>query len=72
MINVKVVSKVSGRVIETNCTPHVILEAFDDYSLVQRITECDCQPIGETNVIECNCDEEWYEYDLYLDGKLFN
>ncbi|MCG6387523.1 hypothetical protein K6U51_12295 [Vibrio fluvialis] len=25
---------------------------------------CDCSPVGETNVIECNCDDYLYEFEL--------
>lgn len=26
--------------------------------------QCKCQPVGETNVIECNCDEFLSEFEL--------
>ncbi|MBD0788135.1 hypothetical protein HUO09_17410 [Vibrio sp. Y2-5] len=26
--------------------------------------ECDCSPVGETNVVECNCDNYLYEFEL--------
>lgn len=40
------------------------LLAIDEQSLVEEMTQCDCQPVGETNVVECNCYEEWEEYEL--------
>jgi hypothetical protein len=33
---------------------------FDECSLL----ECDCQPIWETNVVECNCDEYLSEFEI--------
>lgn len=28
------------------------------------IYECDCKPVGETYVVECNCDSEFDDYVL--------
>lgn len=31
--------------------------------LKERLT-CDCEPIGETNCVECNCEEYLDEFEL--------
>lgn len=33
-------------------------EAYD------KVQECDCEPIGETNVIECNCIDYLEHFEL--------
>ena len=33
---------------------------FEEYEIIDENAHCNCQPIGETNVIECNC-EDYYE-----------
>lgn len=52
------ISKTTGRTLVTEMTGRQLLETNED-DLVYKMAECDCQPIGETNVIECNCAEEW-------------
>jgi hypothetical protein len=67
MIQAIVISKKTGRTIKRSYTAKQLLEDFfggDD--LMQNMTECDCQPVGETNVVECNCCEEWFDYTLEL------
>ncbi|MBF4374507.1 hypothetical protein [Vibrio anguillarum] len=46
----------------------VTLQAWD---IQQRLSDqliddlqCDCKPVGETNVIECNCDRYFNEFEL--------
>jgi hypothetical protein len=29
---------------------------------------CPCEPVGETNVVDCNCDEYCHEFDLVADS----
>ena len=31
--------------------------------LYEELT-CDCEPVGETNVVECNCEEYLEEFEL--------
>lgn len=67
MVRATLTSRVSGRVIVRSYTPRQILDFLDEEELVSDMTECNCQPIGETNVVECNCDSEWEDYVLELE-----
>ena len=60
-IPVVVTSNLSGRVVKSSVTPRELVDIYDESVLVQHLTACDCQPIGETNVVDCNCDEEWMD-----------
>jgi uncharacterized phage protein (TIGR01671 family) len=35
----------------------------DIYELVEKFCTCNCQPIGETNVVECNCCDYFDEFE---------
>jgi len=37
------------------------IQSLLEYNLYEKIMECSCEPVGETNVVECNCED-------YLDG----
>lgn len=65
MIEVTVKSKKTGEVKRGSYSARELLQTYED-DLVFDLTQCDCQPVGETNVIECNCCEEWEEYVLYF------
>lgn len=32
--------------------------------ILQNTCTCDCQPIGETNVVECNCQDYYENFEL--------
>lgn len=42
-----------------------IADGMDD-TLFEKLGDliCDCQPAGETNVVDCNCDDYIYEFEL--------
>lgn len=42
-----------------------IADGMDD-TLFEKLGDliCDCQPVGETNVVDCNCDDYIYEFEL--------
>jgi len=40
-----------------------------DTEIMENALQCDCQPVGETNVVECNCDVYFDEF--VLAGKEF-
>jgi|GEM_PF-1804648 len=42
-----------------------IADGMDD-SLFEKLGDliCDCQPVGETNVVDCSCDDYIYEFEL--------
>lgn len=65
MVEITLKSKVSGRIIKSSYTARQLLET-DEIDIVMDLTKCDCQPVGETNVVECNCDEEWENYELVI------
>ncbi|MGF2740884.1 acetyltransferase [Bacillus amyloliquefaciens] len=68
MIEVTVKSKISGRIKRGSFTARQLLDTYED-DLVCNLTKCDCQPVGETYVVECNCCEEWEEYEVsFSDG----
>lgn len=58
MNNVTIKSSLTGRVVTATVTPLFLLEN-DEETLVQNLTDCGCQPVGETNVVDCECYLEW-------------
>ena len=67
MIEAIVRSKISCRIIKDQFTARQILDDFmDEQDIVEYMTKCDCQPIGETNVVECNCEDEWEDYEFWI------
>ncbi|MFY0744797.1 acetyltransferase [Solibacillus silvestris] len=67
MIQLTLTSNKTGRVIKRSYTGRQLLES-DEQSVVEEMSECDCamKPRGETNVIECDCYEEWEDYTLVI------
>jgi hypothetical protein len=43
------------------------LELLDtDLSIInERTCVCDCQPVGETNVVECNCEDYYQDFEFH-------
>ena len=70
VIPVKIISKVTGRVVNTSVSPRFLLDRCDEQDLMQELTLCECQPIGETNVTECRCEDEWDEYELLIGNEI--
>ena len=65
MVEITVTSKTSGRIKKASLTARQLVENFiDEADLVQEITKCNCQAVGETYVVDCNCDYEWEDYVL--------
>lgn len=44
----------TGEFLEISIPDFEIQELLSDY-IYDIAVECDCEPIGETNVVECNC-----------------
>lgn len=65
-IKFTVISKVSNRELSAEYTLLELLEK-DEETIVEEITVCDCEPVGETYVIECNCCDEWDEYNFNME-----
>ena len=72
MIQLTLTSKTTGRIIKKSYTARQLLES-DEQSVVEEMSECDCRmlPRGETNVVECNCDEEWHDYTLVVGEQFY-
>ena len=60
MITIQVKSMKTGRVMSGKCTLREIFTRCNE-EIIEEITMCDCQPVGESNVISCNCYEEWLD-----------
>jgi|GEM_PF-4714966 len=64
-VPVKITSKVTGRVIESLVSARELLDTYEEV-IVQDLTNCECQPVGETNVVDCSCGDEWDDYELLI------
>jgi hypothetical protein len=64
MIEVTLKSNTSGRIIKSTYTARQLLDFSGEEDLVFEMSKCDCQAIGETYVVECNCEQEWEDYTL--------
>lgn len=69
-ILVRVKSKISGRIVEGKVTQRRLLELIDEADLIDELTACNCQPVGETYVVECNCDEEWMDCEVLIGDEI--
>lgn len=71
-IPVKVKSNISGRSVEGYVTPRKLLDLLDEAELIDELISCDCQPVGETYVVECNCDddEEWKDCEVLIGDEV--
>lgn len=70
LVPVKITSNSSGRTVEGTVTARNLLDLCDESDLIDKLTACDCQPIGETYVIECNCDEEWMDCEVLIGDEV--
>ena len=70
MIPVRIKSNSSGRIKRGVITPRRLLEMTGEEDLVEQFTACGCSPIGETYVVECNCDLEWMDYELSIGDEV--
>lgn len=68
-VPVKITSKITGKVVEALVSVRDLLDTYED-DLVSKLTECDCQPVGETNVVDCNCYDEWDDYELLIGDEV--
>lgn len=69
IILVSIKSNISGRVVKGAISASDLLE-MDEQDLVERFTICSCQPVGETYVVDCNCDLEWEKYELQIGDEV--
>jgi hypothetical protein len=52
----------TGETLKAEISDEKIREFFEDDAREQ--IGCNCQPIGETNVVECNCSDFFDEFEL--------
>lgn len=65
MFEIKIKSKKTGKEKSIDCTLKELLKnGIDD--IVDNLTECDCEPTSESNILECNCYEEWNDIELEI------
>lgn len=65
----KLTSKITGRTIEAHFTPRELLDLYEE-QLVEKMSMCNCQPIGESYVYDCACYEEWEDYTLQVGDEI--
>lgn len=55
----------TGETRTVNLTRADVADGMED-TIFERLGAliCDCEPVGETNVVDCNCDEYIYEFEL--------
>ena len=70
-IPVKIKSNISGRVVDGAVTPRQLIDIVDEADLIDELTACDCEPVGETNIIECRCDEEWMDCNVLIGNETY-
>lgn len=70
IIPVAIKSNLSGRVVKASVTPRELLDMSDEYDLIQKFTDCGCIAVGETYVVECNCDEEWADCEVSIGNEV--
>lgn len=70
VIPVIIKSNINGQVKKGVVSARQLIGFTDESDLIIHFTECDCQPIGETNVIECNCDEPWMDCEVLIGDEI--
>lgn len=63
MIEVAVKSRITGKVKTALYSPKELLETFED-DLVCDLTACDCPLYPESYEPDCNCADEWEDYEI--------
>jgi len=71
MIEITIKSNLSGREVKASYTARQLINKDED-QIVEEMTICDCQPIGETNITECDCSDEWDDYTMIVENENLN
>lgn len=53
----------NGDIKDVDVSIDIIFERCADEAY-ELLANCQCEPVGETNVVECNCYETVEDYDL--------
>lgn len=69
-IPVKIINKKDGKTLATEVSARKLLEVCDEADLLQELTMCTCVPVGETNLVECNCDVAWEDSELLIGDEI--
>lgn len=69
-IPIKVINKDSGQVVDTKVSARKLLEVSDEADLLQELTLCDCKPVGETNVVDCDCEVYWDDFEMLIGDEI--
>lgn len=62
-ISVKFVHPVTAEVKTIYLSKSEIQDQLSEF-LYEKILECDCEPVGETNVVECGCENYLEEFEM--------
>lgn len=62
----------TGEIIQTSYSARNLVSHGGEDLLIENIIEnhvCHCNSVGETNVIECDCWEQWEDCTLIFDDE---
>lgn len=68
MIEIVLKSNISQRIVKASYTGRQLMDKSED-EIVDEMGACDCEPVGETYVIGCNCCDEWDNYTLIIGNE---
>ncbi|MEW5569659.1 hypothetical protein [Rossellomorea marisflavi] len=72
MIEVTLINNKTLQTVSATYTARELVSQGGEDLLMENMMEnlvCSCIPIGETNVIECDCWEQWEDCHLEFDGE---
>lgn len=70
MIEITLKSNTTGRILKKDYTARELLDK-EEITILEEMTVCGCEilPRSETNLVECNCEDEWIDYKILLNNK---
>ena len=69
MLNLKFKHHQSNEIKMLSLSRQQIIDEIGEYQLLDML-ECNCEPVGETNVVDCNCGEYFEEFELIAEDDL--
>lgn len=54
----------TGEVRIVSMSDSAIQQELDRFDVLRDLLDCGCEPIGETNVVDCNCSDYLDEFEL--------
>lgn len=64
-VGIEVKSNITGFTVAGEYTFRELLDLSEE-DIVDQLTQCDCEPVGETYVVECNCCDMWEDYKFII------